>query len=169
MHLVHSWLPPAKILVKTIKVITAETSVLAGGTNLILKNRNRHDRPQCWAAQCFPTNFPLIDQRMLSPMVLPSCALTAGSADIPVVIFLSDILGSKGLCCSRYCNSFLVSELSFIILVLILSLCWSLVEYVISVSYCIALLISAQAGMDSTHTRRCSSVIPSPLLNHLWY
>ena len=57
-----------------------------------------------------------------------------------------------------------VSFQSWACLALVMSLFCSPVLELTPMSSCIAMLTSAQAGMDSSHIKRCCSVIPHPLV-----
>ncbi|CAH1794063.1 unnamed protein product [Owenia fusiformis] len=99
------------------------------------------------------TLFPIIDATITLPNYFASYALTEEAAT-PVAMLLNDCSGKRGFLSTRYFKIHLASVSSLMILVGVASLCCSLVAYVISVSSCIALLISPHAGEERIHTRR---------------
>ena len=110
-------------------------------------------------------SIPSIVSNIALPIFFASVAFNLSSATTPVTMFLNDGSGEKGLLSWRKPSKARPALFSLAYLAFDASLCCSLVTNVVSVSSCIAMLISAQAGISNSHLFLCISPIPWPLVS----
>lgn len=108
--------------------------------------------------------WPRMDWRIRLPASFALSTLALPWATTPDVKLHKGLSVVNGLRSNRNVKIFLVSKQFFVCLVYEASLCCSLVLYMTLVNSCIALLTSVHRTMDWTHTYRCASISPFPLV-----